>query len=481
VIKVSKDIFLAAMDCPVVGWLKRSGHLKEIPSLGDELRMEQGMDIGRRARSLYPRGILVADGPGKTAHELTYELLRNQRVTVIFEGYFLLGDLVARPDILIRGDGGWHMMEVKSATNDKKEYIDDMAYTAMVLSGSGLDVVETSLAVVSKEFRLGMEKERLFRFIDHTEEVLPRSRELDSIRNDIDESTRSKTMPEPHLAFQCRKCPRFREHLSGGVANHVFDLPRLSRGKFHDLQELGVESIEDIPDDFPLTANQERVVRSVKGGDVTVGSGLKGELDRIKWPAFYLDFETFMTAVPLFPDMAPYTQVPFQYSIHKYSELGVESEHFEYLAQAHRDCRRELAEGLLEDLKGSGSVHIYTSFEKRVVRYLADIFPDLSEGLNLLIDRMVDLEAIIRKNFYHPDFHGSTSIKKTLPALVPDMSYDGMAIAEGDSAMAHFTFMAWGKYDADKVEKTRKDLLEYCKLDTLAMVKLHERLVEYAE
>jgi len=480
VIKVSKDIFLAAMDCPVVGWLKRSGHLKEIPTLGDELRMEQGMDIGRRARSLYPRGILGEDGPGKTAHELTNELLGNPRVTVIFEGYFLLEDFVARADILIKREDGWHMVEVKSSSNDKKEYIDDLAYTVMVLSGSGLDVRETSLAVVSKEFRLGMENEGLFRFIDHTEEVMPRARELDSMRKDIDELTNSNIRPEPHLGFQCRKCPHFREHFSGGAANHIFDLPRISSKKFHDLQELGVENIEDIPDDFPLTANQERVVRSVKGGNVIVGGGLKEELDRIEWPAFYLDFETFMTAVPLFPDMAPYTQVPFQYSIHKFSELGDESEHFEYLAQANRDGRRELAEGLLCDLKGSGSILIYTSFEKRVIRYLADIFPDLSEELNFLIDRMVDLEAIIRKNFYHPEFHGSTSIKKTLPALVPDMSYDGMAIAEGDSAMAHFTFMAWGKYDSKKMEKTRKDLLEYCKMDTLAMVKLHERLVEYA-
>ena len=186
-IKVSKDIFLAAMDCPVVGWLKRSGHLKEIPTLGDELRMEQGMDIGRRARSLYPRGILVEDGPGKTAHELTNELLGNPRVTVIFEGYFLLEDFVARADILIKREDGWHMVEVKSSSNDKKEYIDDLAYTVMVLSGSGLDVRETSLAVVSKEFRLGMENEGLFRFIDHTEEVMPRARELDSMRKDIDE------------------------------------------------------------------------------------------------------------------------------------------------------------------------------------------------------------------------------------------------------------------------------------------------------
>ncbi|MBA7699022.1 hypothetical protein ES703_107706 [subsurface metagenome] len=109
------------------------------------------------------------------------------------------------------------------------------------------------------------------------------------------------------------------------------------------------------------------------------------------------------------------------------------------------------------------------------------MYPDLSRGLNSLIDRITDLEAIIRRSFYHPDFNGRTSIKTTLPVLVPDMSYDELEIADGDSAAATFAYLVQGKYEESEVETVKRNLLEYCKQDTLAMVRLHQRLVEYAE
>lgn len=112
--------------------------------------------------------------------------------------------------------------------------------------------------------------------------------------------------------------------------------------------------------------------------------------------------------------------------------------------------------------------------------YKLILYPDLSGKLSSLTDRMIDLEAIIRKNYYHPDFHGSTSIKNTLPVLVPDLSYDELEIADGDSAMAAFAYLALGRYKgAREVESTKRNLLAYCKQDTLAMVKLHKQLIEY--
>jgi hypothetical protein len=111
------------------------------------------------------------------------------------------------------------------------------------------------------------------------------------------------------------------------------------------------------------------------------------------------------------------------------------------------------------------------------VNNLVKIYPDLTDKLGALVDRMVDLEAIIRKNFYHHDFHGSISVKVTLPVLVPGMSYDDFEIADGDSASAAFAYLAMGRYkNKIEVEQVRADLLEYCAQDTLAMVKLHERL-----
>ena len=259
----------------------------------------------------------------------------------------------------------------------------------------------------------------------------------------------------------------------------MFDVPRLNQAKFDKLRELDIVCIEDIPNGFPLTENQARVKNCVQSKKPFIGDGLKSELESISWAASYLDFETVMTAIPLYPNIAPYTQVATQYSIHNCSEPGHIIAHLEYLADPSTDCRRELVKHLVNDLGGEGSIIVYSNFEKGIINSLRTIYPDLSKELNLLIDRLVNLEGIIRKNFYHQDFHGSTSLKKTLPALVSDTLYNGLEIADGETAMAAFAYLALGKYENKEIESTKRNLLEYCKQDTLALVKLHQRLVEY--
>jgi hypothetical protein len=202
-------------------------------------------------------------------------------------------------------------------------------------------------------------------------------------------------------------------------------------------------------------------------------------VNAVSWPAYYLDFETVMTAIPLYPEVAPFTQIPTQYSIHKCSDFGKVEKHFEYLADPSRDSRRELALNLIEDLEGDGSIVCYSSFEKTTIGNLAKFFPDLENELNALIAKLHDLEKVFRESFSHPDFHGKTSIKQTLPALVPGMNYEGLEIGNGSDAIAAFAYMAMGRYSTEKMEKVRKDLLTYCKQDTLAMVRLHEKLRLY--
>ena len=146
--------------------------------------------------------------------------------------------------------------------------------------------------------------------------------------------------------------------------------------------------------------------------------------------------------------------------------------------RAHAHANKGVFTHSINHLKGEGSIIVYSDFEKRIITNLGRVCPDLSGELNLLINRLVDLHAIIRKNFYHPDFHGSISIKSVLPALVPDISYDELKIADGGSASAAFAYMALGKYENTEVESVRSCLLEYCKQDTLAEVKLHQQLFE---
>lgn len=477
---VSKQIFSNAVVCPTLGWLSRSGEITEAGlTPGERFRIEQGIEIGRRARELYPDGSLIEDMDSVSASRETKRLMNEPSVSIIFEGAFLIDGFVARADILKRGAKGWHLIEVKSSVNDREEFIDDMAYTAMVIDRCGFNTSNVSLLLVSKDFRLGMENEELFVEIDHTEEVLARVEEFKPFWQQIEEITRAPVKPEPQLIFECRKCELFQECLGRGIENHIFDIPRLSQSKFNELAELGTVCIEDIPNGFPLTENQARVRDCVQTKRPFVGDGLKSDLKSISRPAYYLDFETVMTAIPLYPDIAPYTQIPTQYSIHKCSNVGLVIKHLEYLADPSRDCRRELAENLINDLGEDGSIIIYSNFEKAVINSLGRLYPDLSGKLNPLLERMIDLAAIIGKNYYHPDFHGRTSIKVVLPVVVPDMSYDEFEIADGDSAMAVFAYLALGKYEDREAEIMKGNLLDYCKQDTLAMVKLHQRLAEY--
>jgi len=477
---VSKAIFLNALVCPTLAWLMRNEEICRVPTLGERFHMEQGIEIGRRARELYPNGFLMDDMDTVSASKKTKSLMNDPNVSIIFEGAFLIDSFAAKADILKRKRDGWHMIEVKSSMNDKEEFIDDMAYTAMVIDRCGFNISNVSLLLISKDFRLGMRTENLFVGIDHTDEVLDRVEAFKPFWEQIEEISRKPVKPEPKLRFECRKCELFKECLGKRINNHIFDIPRLTQSKFDKLTELCIVCIENIPDEFPLTENQARVRGCVQTKRPFVGGKLKSELESISWPAYYLDFETVMTAIPLYPNIAPYTQIPTQYSIHKCSEPGHVIDHFEYLADPSKDCERELAENLINDLKGEGSIIIYSNFEKTIITSLGRVYPELSRDLNSLIDRLIDLEGIIRRNFYHLDFHGSTSIKRILPVLVPDMSYDELEIADGDSAMAAFAYLALGKYKkAREAESTKRNLLEYCKQDTLAMVRLHQQLVEY--
>lgn len=336
--------------------------------------------------------------------------------------------------------------------------------------------------LVSRDYRLGMVDTDLFVEIDHTAEVLERAAEFEGARVAIEALTRAEAKPEPRLMLECRRCDLFTECLGAGVENHIFDLPRLSRKRFDELSEMRITRIPDVPAEFPLTQPQARVRSCVISGKASVSPALGEDLGAVVWPAWYLDFETVMTAVPLYPDLAPYELVPTQYSVHGCSSLGIVESHADFVADPAKDCRRELTEKLLGDIGEAGSIIAYSGFEARVINALAEHFPDLAEALTALVSRIVDLEAILRRDYYHPAFHGRSSIKVTLPVLVPkdELSYDDLdGIAEGDSAAAAFAMLALGIYPGpEDTETILGQLRDYCRMDTLAMVELHRRLAE---
>lgn len=466
------------MSCPKYGWMQASGAIQEEVSIGGQFRMQQGLEIGEHATKLFPDGIYIKEKNLQAAAERSQELICDGHTPVLFEATFLADGYAAKADILQREGERWKLIEVKSGSKFKEEeHRDDVAYTATVLSLCGLEISTVSLLLVSKDFRLGMDISALFTETDCTEAVLQRVEEFKEHFTTVKEVLHTPQPPSPPLSFTCKYCPIFPECHGKDIENHIFTIPFLREKKITSLVSQGIVRIEDIPGNFALTDNQRRHVDCVQCGEPFIGSGLQGALDEIVWPAHYLDFETTMTAIPLYPETAPYCKIPIQYSIHTCPVCGKMDRHSEYLADHTQDCRRRLAERLIEDLDGEGSVLAYSSFEKTTINGLINDFPELETPLRKIIDRLIDLEKIV-KTINHPQFKGRTSIKVVLPAMVPGMSYDNLAIGDGDTAMATFALMAKGFFEPGEAEKKREEMLEYCKQDTLAMVRLHEKLAQ---
>ena len=476
---ITKADFLAALQCKTQAWHgMRTVH--EAPTEAERFRMQQGQEVGALAQLLYPKGVLASKRVAKSAIEVTQELIREARSQVVFEAKFVSDQFVAKADILIQENGNWHAQEVKSSFSDTSsldELVDDLAYTVMVCRRAGLAVGKASLILLSRDFRFGDGPDRLFKFAEKTNEVNTRVAEFDAIADDTARTLLSDNPPGPVLVAACRTCPYFTVKCLGtGLEFTVLELPRLSKKSFASLSADGITDLSKLPRGFSLNTRQARVRDSVLAGRAIVEPGLATALQTFRWPCYYLDFETAATVLPLYQGHTCHRQTLTQFSIHHRENAEGPLRHSEYLADAMRDCERELADSLINTLGEVGSIVVYSHFERTRITALRDRFGELAGRLQAILDRLVDLLPIIADHVYHPKFKGSYSLKRVLPALVPDLSYEGLDVRDGNTAISRFARMARREITGPEVETTRRQLFEYCKLDTLAMVRLHEAL-----
>jgi hypothetical protein len=482
---VTKRIYLEARQCLRRGWYARNLPEERL-SEAEQFLIDEGIEIGSRAHQRYPGGVLVESRGLSGATAKTRQLMNNPCVPAIFEATFHIDGYTTKADVLPRNGNGWRVVEVKSSLFKPKvddDLIDDVCYTVMVATRCGVNVNAASLLQIRPEFRRDSGIDEMFGETDVLAAVQERMPAFSSGWNEIPDATGRSEPPDPTPGRACGSCPYYEEHCLGkGIENPVLDLPRIG-GKLTAFFEAGMLDLRDVPDDLAatLTENQRVVLECARTRQPYVSPDLRDSLADVRWPAYYLDFETVSTPLPLYADVAPHALLPTQYSIHRCTAPGAVDNHFEYLADPQRDCRRELAERLIADLGTEGSVIVYSGFEKGRIGELIERFPDLAEPLSAIRERLFDLLAVVRKHYCHPDFHGSYSIKTVLPVVVPEMTYDGLEIAEGQTASVKFAKMARGQYSPTECEAIRRNLLTYCGQDTLAMVKLHKALWELSQ
>jgi hypothetical protein len=259
--------------------------------------------------------------------------------------------------------------------------------------------------------------------------------------------------------------------------DHILRLPRIHASTVAKLVALGVQFIHDIPENYPLNGRLRRACASVQMGQPWFSPEIGEELRKLKYPLYFADFETVNPALPRFAGMRPYDQLPFQWSVHVQREPGAVPEHFEFLATDRSDPRQAFISALCDALGDGGSIVVYSQqFESQRLLDLASWLPKFSARINKIQRRLWDLLPIVRDHVYHPAFGGSYSLKTVLPALVPEMTYEGMDVADGQAAgLAWESLISGGCSEAERQRK-RKALLDYCGQDTLGMVRLLELL-----
>jgi len=475
---------MKGLQCPKALWLfKNRKDLETEPDQRRQNLFDTGHRVGNLAQQLFPGGIEVAYRASDYQGMIDETTRLTQSENVIYEGSFSTDGVFVRADILVKNGDAWDIYEVKATASTKAVHKPDVAIQWYVIN-QHIPLNKAYLVHLNTSYvRFGeLDIQGLFTIDDVTEAVQTELAVIEDNLNSL-KTVLEGGEPEILIGTHCNnpyECD-FRTYCWRDVPYpSVLDLCRLNGDKKFENYHKGIVTYEDARNYIDLNAVQTLQVNTALSREPHINpEAINDYLSEVRYPINFLDFETFQDAIPRFEGQGPYKNIPFQYSLHILHETG-ELEHKEFLADETEDPRLGLTQQLLEDLTDEGTIFAFhQSFEIGVINGLARHFDQYVAQLRSLISRFKDLEIPFNQlMYYHPDFHGSFSIKAVLPALFPDdpeLDYKNLDIQSGDVAMNIFPRLQ-EVVDPDEKESIRKSLLAYCRLDTLAMVKIWEKL-----
>ena len=393
--------------------------------------------------------------------------------------------LLARADCTRQNDDGTiNIYEVKSSTSVQRgspqNQIKDATFQKIAAEGAGLKVARVFIVHLNSRYTRDGEVNagELLVFSDVTSEVddlfSETLREIEAAILLLNSATIDETSCSCLELTKSNHCDAF-DYFNPSIPKpSIYNLPRISKSKLRNFVADGRFALDDIGLD-EVTEKQSHVLRSAHLKEPVVDHTIISKwFSKLEYPVYFLDYETYASATPIIDGARPHAPIPFQYSLHiKRSLNDNKLEHVEYLAE-EATLPISLIEHMQKNIGDVGSVvSWHASYENTQNRNMAVMYPAKSDFLQGLIDRTVDLEDLFKEGYVDIKFQGSTSIKKVLPVLAPDLDYAGMEVANGTDAME-----AWQRFvslpKGSQKDELRKSMLEYCKLDTLAMVRIFE-------
>lgn len=442
---LSKSTFMAGIQCQKRLYLSkfRRDLLPEEVDEQQQAIFDAGIDTGLLAQQLFPNGI---DASPLTPFDYQKSVKRTQSYLmtndVIYEACFQYEGALCAIDILVRKDDLWYAFEVKGTNSVKPQHITDAAFQYYVMTRSGLPLGDISIVHFNSSYvrRGDLDVQALFTATSVLNDVIEQQ---DSVKENIEvlkAMLAAKVEPEIEVGTHCTnpyECP-FIDHCWKDVAEE-------------ETEALSTEATVDT-------------------------SSLQGFVSELKYPLYYFDFETAMYGIPPYDESSPWQALPFQYSLHQQQKPQSTCTHSEYIGDGKSDPREALILKLINDLGTKGTILAWhASFEISCLKGLIRNFPQYEKPLQSIIHRMVDLKIPFSKKWIDiPACKGSASIKVVLPVFIPELSYEDLDIQEGMTASFVYSQL---QYQDEATQQTQqKQLLEYCKLDTFAMVRIFEKI-----
>jgi len=482
--RLSKSRFTSGLQCHKKLWweVHEPDAVELQPDKVLQDLFDQGRLVGQAARARYPGGVLI-DLPYNAYAEriAATKAALASGAPAVFEATFSADGITVAVDVLEKQGDGYRLTEVKASNSQKPEHIPDVAVQARVAAASGVNVTAAEVLHLNREFR-HPDTGELFASTGVTEQVIAF---LSQVQPEIDRQRAMLAGPLPEVpigahCFEPYECPFMARCWPDGP-DHIGHLAGVGPVKASAYLARGITSIKDLPPTEKLNFTQKRQLKAMAEQRLIVEPTLARELEPFSGRLGFLDFETIIRAIPVWPGMAPWQQAAAQFSYHERQADGTYT-HSAFLAEGPDDARPKLAAAMVRATAKADRVATYTGFEKTRIRELQRAVPDLVKELEALESKLIDLYPVVKNCVYHPDFKGSFSLKRILTPLVPELTYNDLVIVDGRVAsveIARLLFVA-DKIPKHERDRVRKELLDYCERDTWAMVRLVERLEELA-
>ena len=482
---LSKSKYCNAVQCLKMLWLLQNKP-EEQTETSNQAVLDNGTDVGIIAKDLFGPYIDIEFNTNlETMIADTKKALEKDTV-IITEASFSYQDNFCSVDILKKDNNNFEIYEVKSSTEIKDIYLDDISYQTYVLKSLGYNVTKSSIVYLNSDYeRIGdLNLHELFTIKDVTDITISKQNEVEEKINEINKYMEQKDIPNDDIGMHCvtpYDCPFFNYCTKKLPEKNIFNIRRMRNSTKFKLYHEGIYSYEDLLEEDIDWKYKEQIEFDLYNKKPFINTNKIIEfLNTLSYPLYFLDFETYQQAIPEYDHIKPYMQIPFQYSLHYIEKENGNLMHKEFLAEANIDPRRTLAESLVKDIPKDTCVLAYNMmFEKMVIKNLANLYPDLKDHLMNIHSNIKDLMIPFKnRDYYTKEMDGSYSIKYVLPALFPnekELDYHNLDLVHnGSEAMTSYKNLK--DLSQEEQNKIRESLLRYCELDTYAMVKIWEKL-----